>query len=493
MALYIDLIPKLNSSTLKIAEGPQPFAYLKIPDRIVYDLFQKFKERTQNAALELPPYFQPSSLIPEPVGAHITFVKKLDFTEERAPILSNFSGSSFPIECIGIEEIVPKYWKAMKKVWICTIKSRALTRIGITIGLPLPKGESYHFTFAVERGEGFYLPPQMPCTEKPPQNSDKSDRGLFTITSFPDEQVYFKISEKWLFQAYQSVKANSEQQGILPSPHFAANIWSHNPKLGYNIVINSATFAALEEKKEILRDFDGAILPFEGSIVLEHARPKWQGNLMRWNHKISSPALRQIYNMVGHKPNRHAFKHAVATWKKNVPYPMLDPYVKDTSEADHIIASQTEDEALVSLKDFTAQPFNVDNLRLAHLFGYSRVVELIYHKFGYDRIDFGRHIHFFIGTKWVYSLRNKSVPSKITSGIISGCLKCTKTEAEALTVLKEVEPDQIKPDHFKLAFDRDYSKLLAILVREKGLSLYAGIENEVDIYEGDKLILSLKS
>ncbi len=151
MSVYNHLIPAdLSTGTLTISPQPNRFAYLKIPDRVVHALFEKFKGLCSDPDIQLSPYFEPSDRYPNPVGAHITIVNSGVFSQITADPLFDFQGSTFPFKCTKIEEKTPTYWKQMEKVWICAVESRALDRINKMLCRDLAEGESFHFTFAVK-------------------------------------------------------------------------------------------------------------------------------------------------------------------------------------------------------------------------------------------------------------------------------------------------------------------------------------------------------
>lgn len=136
--------------TLSIAPPPNRFAYLKIEDKIVFELFKKFKAERDEPGIQLPPYFEPSEAFPNPVGAHITIISTRDFSSSYLPLLSDFEGSSFPFECVRIQGVNPRFWKQMEKAYLCFVKCPALERINQMLGTDCIRKDPFHFTFAVK-------------------------------------------------------------------------------------------------------------------------------------------------------------------------------------------------------------------------------------------------------------------------------------------------------------------------------------------------------
>jgi len=235
MTSFKDLIPSnLTCGTLQISPQPNRFAFLKIPDQVVKELFKKFKERIHDDNIQLPPYFESSEKYPNPVGAHVTIVNSGIFGFiSTADALFDFENSVFPFECKNIEEKTPKHWKEMAKVWICTIKSRALDRINKILCRDLDEGESFHFTFAVKRREE--IESIEPISRSLPQVAKSAKRALSPSCD----------REDYLMGMFEDKTANDITLEHIESAH----------KKGYNSLVDMLIQICKYEKIERSNDF----------------------------------------------------------------------------------------------------------------------------------------------------------------------------------------------------------------------------------------------
>lgn len=325
MSLYNDLVPRdLKSGTLCVNNR---FAYLKIPDQVVKDIFNRFKELCPNKSFVLVPIFKENSPFPDPVGAHITVASVYDCNQDPSLLerIADFEGSVFPIDCVSIKVVTPTHWKFMELVAICTVASKALKRIQQLFNL---KGEHEpHFTFAV-----------MPKSNSPVEPIAKTiPNACIGASCLRDEDINYSLLNT-MFELFQT-RMFQDKSGRVETL--------------IRLMVKKSEDSLLEIFAHIKAE----------DIITEHLNIAIEANhkrlIVHFDHILESSSVS--------RPKDKFF--------------IPDPFTKFDFISDALRYSETEYLALDALDDLKAEDVRYEHIELACLKGYLDVVNLLLSKY----------------------------------------------------------------------------------------------------------------
>lgn len=322
MSLYNDLVPRdLKSGTLCVNNR---FAYLKIPDQVVKDIFKRFKELCPNKSFVLVPIFKENSPFPDPVGAHITVASVYDCNQNPNLLdkISDFQGTILPLDCISIKIVTPTHWKFMELVAICTVASKALKRIQQLFNL---KGEHEpHFTFAV-------MPKSNSPVEPIAKTIPNACIGAFCLR---DEDINYSLLNT-MFELFQT-RMFQDKSGRVETL--------------IRLMVKKSEDSLLEIFAHIKAE----------DIITEHLNIAIEANhkrlIVHFDHILASSSVS--------RPKDKFF--------------IPDPFTKFD---DALRYSETEYLALDALDDLKAEDVRYEHIELACLKGYQDVVNLLLSKY----------------------------------------------------------------------------------------------------------------
>lgn len=116
--------------------------YIDLDNQLLYHLFQVLGL----PQAELPPYF----ISPKAYGAHISVIypHEVDTLNQVIPEL----GTMLPFTITGCYATTPENLPTVSRIWFLTILSPLLSDIRTSLKLsPLPDGQSFHITLALEK------------------------------------------------------------------------------------------------------------------------------------------------------------------------------------------------------------------------------------------------------------------------------------------------------------------------------------------------------
>ena len=470
MALYNDLVPRdLTCGTLCISPIPSQFAYLKISDRVVQELFLKFKERCSKSDIELPPFFKDNSPFDNPVGAHVSIVNSYEFSKDShvSATLKDLEGTTFPFECDAIEKRVPKHWKQMKKIWVCTLKSRALDCIRKTFLHDFDKDEQFHFTFAVKKQT------IKPVNRSPSpafselfasrhivQDDSKamSSMGPFNLRGLFAGDAIFRMNHGF---------------NVIPDPEeshfsdlrFATLTPIHLPP--------SRTFKTPQERE--VDDFDN----------LHNAEP------ISDDHRIDNyfNSIFQELKKIEEENNRRAFLS-----REFIPVNLTIPELQEEPEVDHfpyqmdratiaIVTAEDDTDAVKTLSQFHyAKEIDTYHVTLAHRRGFRNTVNMLIRLAGFTKSEDAQNIYLKEGNRTVLWL-DKTKISSSNDEVINIILNAFNEEHVFGMLFEGDKTYKFNRVHLEYAKEKGYINLCLCL--QDRLNYEAMYENDDDITESE--------
>lgn len=121
------------------------WVYVKIDDKIIFEIDRIFHRSNPNSKCTVPPYFKDSVLgYDAPVGAHISVISTYEMRSDPAYYIDYFSkkvGEKIEFTCESASMVVPHHWEKVAFLWMCNVSSKLLSSWN-------EKG--HHFTFQVK-------------------------------------------------------------------------------------------------------------------------------------------------------------------------------------------------------------------------------------------------------------------------------------------------------------------------------------------------------